>query len=175
MTFVGPRSAFKTDCNMKHVSIPRLRAFSLVEVTIAIAIAAVGLVTLLGLLPQGLEMSRKTGQISAHRHIVEQIARDLEQVDWSEMEKDANFTRYFDDQGLQTLAGKLDQSYVVDVAVGVPANADLSVKLPQGTQKEAYLRRVVIKIATSTKQQFDFSENNVRGFFTYHHYIAKAR
>jgi uncharacterized protein (TIGR02598 family) len=39
--------------------------FSLVEVTLAVAIAALAMITLLGLLPQGLEMSRKSALITS--------------------------------------------------------------------------------------------------------------
>ena len=47
--------------------------FSLVEVVLAVGIMAMGVVTILGLLPHGMEMSRKTANEQAETRIVDQL------------------------------------------------------------------------------------------------------
>lgn len=78
------------------------KGFSLVEVTLAVAIASLAIITLLGLIPQGLEMSRKTGLLTNNSHILEQIIRDLENTQFSLLPAPGaatNQRRYFNDQG----------------------------------------------------------------------------
>ncbi|OYW26293.1 MAG: hypothetical protein B7Z47_07745 [Chthoniobacter sp. 12-60-6] len=64
--------------HMKHLIQSRSRAgFSLVEVALAVAIAALAIITLLGLLPQGLEMARKTSLMVSDSNILQQITHDM--------------------------------------------------------------------------------------------------
>lgn len=144
--------------------------FSLAEVAIAVAIAAFGVVTIMGLLPQGLEMSRKTGVLNAQRSIVEHVLRDLEQTEWSKLVANTQL-RYYDDQGLEVVTGKSSVTYVVSIDV-----KDLSATLPDVTAPQQYLRKVVVKIADSRDPKFDFSDsNNKNKITTFNHYVAKAR
>lgn len=147
--------------------------FSLVEVTLAVGIAALGIIAVLGLMPQGLEMSRKTGELTAYRQITEQVVRDLEQMSWSALAaSNQEVTKYFDDQGAETTATAPTQALMAKVRV-----VDLmsSPTLPQGFTQEQYLRKVVIKIATTTNPGFDFSDHNRRNYVTMIHYIARTR
>ncbi len=72
---------------MKQITIrktlPHANGFSLVEVALAVAIAALGIITCLGLLPEGLEMSRRTVQLAINSNILEQIIRDAENASWT--------------------------------------------------------------------------------------------
>lgn len=61
-----------------HIKSHSQAGFSLVEVTLAVAIAALAIITLLGLLPQGLEMARKTAMMVNDSNILEQITHDME-------------------------------------------------------------------------------------------------
>lgn len=148
----------------------RRQGFSLPEVTIAVAIAALGIISILGLLPQGLEMSRKTGQLAAHRQIVEQIIRDLDQTEWVSLPVGVK-TKYFDDQGLELATSTaLTMSYVVAYEI-----AATNPNLPKNTTPESYLKKVTIKIATSVNPSFVFSNANNRQFNTFTHLLAKGR
>jgi uncharacterized protein (TIGR02598 family) len=147
--------------------------FSLVEVTLAVGIAALGIIAVLGLMPQGLEMSRKTGELSAQRQITEQIVRNLDQKSWSDLTgSNTLFTAYYDDQGLETTATAPTQAFIVKVQI---LTLSSSTTLPLGANGEPYLARAVMKIATTTNPQFDFSDQNRRNYATMIHYIAKVR
>jgi uncharacterized protein (TIGR02598 family) len=152
--------------------------FSLPEVTIAVGIAALGLVALLGLMPQGLEMARKTGELAAHRQIVEQITRDLEQTSWTDLQTLAAATagqvKTFSDQGIEVVRGAANTSYVANVRV-----FDLTAQLPQGTgggaRTESFLRKVVTRIATTTNTAYNFDDPLLKAnFSTFHTYVAKS-
>jgi uncharacterized protein (TIGR02598 family) len=151
----------------------RNAGFSLVEVTLALGIAALGIIAVLGLMPQGMEMSRKTGLLSVHRQITEQIAREIDQKPWAEIVNAPPQQQplYFDDQGLEVTADSPVLAFVVDVEY---LNSGTMV-LPQGAPFEPFLRRVLIKIANTTNLGFDFDDvNNRRQFVTMVHLVAKS-
>ena len=54
------------------------RGFSLIEVTIAMAIAAVALVTLLGLIPQGMNTMREAGDQAIQGRIHQQLLNEIQ-------------------------------------------------------------------------------------------------
>src|SRR5690606_28035563 len=56
----------------------RERGFSLIEVTIAMAIAAVALVTLLGLIPQGMNTMREAGDQAIQGRIHQQLLNEIQ-------------------------------------------------------------------------------------------------
>ncbi len=162
---------------MKLPQARKPNGFSLPEVTIAVGIAALGLVALLGLMPQGLEMARKTGELAAQRQIMEEITRDLEQTSWAELQNLAGATsgtvKTFSEQGIEVTPGAVNTSYVANVKV-----FDLTAQLPQGgggAQIEKFLRKVVVRIATTTNTSYNFDDpNNLPNFATLHTYIAKS-
>jgi uncharacterized protein (TIGR02598 family) len=146
--------------------------FSLVEVTLALGIAALGIIAVLGLMPQGLEMSRQTGLIAAQRQITEQIARDLEQRKWVDLSDHSPRRLYFDDQGLEVTSSSPVLTFVVEVTI---QNLNNGTYLPNGANGEPFLRRVLINIANSQNVAFSFTDpNNRRDFVTMIHYVAKS-
>ncbi len=82
-----------------------LRAFSLIEVTIAMAIAAVALVTLLGLIPQGMDTMREAGDQAIMGRIHQQILNEIQLTPFEDangaslLEKYDKMEFYYDAQG----------------------------------------------------------------------------
>lgn len=153
------------------VKLPRkVLGFSLVEVTLAMGIASLGLLTILGLMPQGLEMSRKTGQIVSERHLVEQIIRNLEQTSWN-LVTVGDSMKYYDDQGVEVQsANELGRTFSARVEV-----ASANLRMPGAKTDETALKKVTIKVTSSPQRSFDFSEANSRNYRTFVQYIAKGR
>lgn len=156
--------------------------FSLVEVTLAVAIAALAIITLLGLMPQGLEMSRKTGVLTLSSNIIEQIIRDLENTQFSLLPAQGTGAatgggnvlpdksrRYFNDQGQQVTQDSKEITFVAEIDFTQPAS------LPKAEQRQLYLRRVIIRVATTANAGFQFGENNRLSYTTYNHLLAKTR
>lgn len=81
------------------------RAFSLIEVTIAMAIAAVALVTLLGLIPQGMDTMREAGDQAIMGRIHQQILNEIQLTPFEDaagvslLDKYDGMELYYDAQG----------------------------------------------------------------------------
>jgi uncharacterized protein (TIGR02598 family) len=149
----------------------RNAGFSLVEVTLALGIAALGIIAVLGLMPQGLEMSRQTGEIAAQRQITEQVTRDLEQRKWLDLLAGAN-KLYFDDQGVEVTSSSPVITFVVEV---VTEDLTSGVHLPNGAPGEPFLKKVLINIANTQNPAFSFTDPaNRRKFVTMVHFVAKS-
>lgn len=133
--------------------------FSLVEVVLAVGIMALGVVTILGLLPHGLEMSRKTANEMAEARIIEHIVGEMQSTDWQSLSTYGQQKRYFDDQGLElpnlnSAEAQFALNYVV--RVDVPA---LDVRLPTNNTTVAAdqnLRRVTIRMVAAPLPDFNF-------------------
>jgi uncharacterized protein (TIGR02598 family) len=143
--------------------------FSLVEVALAVAIAALAIITLLGLLPQGLEMSRKTSVLTNNSSILEQIIRNLENMQWSDIPTSGVSNKYYTDEGLEVTSDSKEISYVAEIDYQQPAS------LPLAETVEPYLRRVVIRVASSSSSSFKFSADNRISYVVFNHLIAKSR
>lgn len=68
-------------------------AFSLVEVVIAVGVAAFALVALLGLLPSGLKTFKSTMNTAVGSQIAQRVFNDMQIANWSDL---TNTVRYFD-------------------------------------------------------------------------------
>jgi uncharacterized protein (TIGR02598 family) len=152
-----------------NISLSNLRrfssrsGFSLVEVVLATGIMALGVVTILGLLPHGLELTRKTANEQAETRIVDQIVGELQTMNWASMTVDQAKVRYFDDQGLELMQPngdtfKMQLNYVVQVNI-----PELDVKLPTNDgdavrQVNKSLRRVMIKMISAPLPDFNFDD-----------------
>lgn len=144
--------------------------FSLVEVTLAVAIAALAIITFLGLLPQGLEISRKTSQLTLHSNVLEQIIRDLDNASWETLPTSADVRRYFDDQGVEVTADSERLTLVAQM------DFSQTTSLPVSTTAQRFLRRVLINIATTANAEFGFDpEQKNFTYFSYHHLVSKSR
>lgn len=159
---------------------PASAGFSLVEVTLAVAIASLAIITLLGLMPQGLEMSRKTGILTINSNIIEQIIRDLENTEFKLLPAQGTGTggsggiqeqsrRYFNDQGQSVEKESKEITFVAEIDFREPAS------LPKTETKQAFLRRVIIRVAASANPEFKFGDNNRLSYTTFNHLLAKTR
>ena len=169
----------------------RLRSgFSLVEVALAVAIAALGIITCLGLLPEGLEMSKKTASLAINSNIIEQIIRDVENASgWRTVKPNyqppAGFPaagtppaeqdqrKYYDYQGTPVQEGDNSIAMVASIDYGQMS----PLPGPDRGRDEQFLARLVIRIAPTTKVDYEFNEQQQQSgsFQTFFHYIAKNR
>lgn len=162
----------------------RPAAFSLVEVTIAVAIAALGFITLLGLLPQGINMARNSAELSVGSRIIQKITGDMQSMKWSRITWTGyGPLRYFTNEGREMT--KADSSpedisaalaYVATVYV---PQKPLDVVMPAGSASgganngEPYLRRVKICVASSSTPSFDFNTASPMRVTSAYAYIAQ--
>lgn len=140
--------------------------FSLVEVTIAVAISALGFITLLGLLPQGLSMARNSAEMSVGSKIMQKLSGEMQFMDWDRITWSGyGPLRYFTNEGREltkadTSAEELAASLAYVASVYVPPKP-LDVQLPAGSSTagtpETYLRRIKICVATASDSTFDFN------------------
>ncbi len=149
--------------------------FSLVEVALAVAIAALGIITCLGLLPEGLEMSRRTGEMAINSNILQQIIRDVENSQWSylvaQQGAQTKVKKYYNDQGTEVKDNALDLTYVAELDFTVPAylpatNPDLA--------RQNNLIHFVIRMATTSNATYTFDGKNPALYTTFYHMVAKT-
>lgn len=167
-------------------STQRLRGFSLIEVSIAMAIAALGAVTLLGLIPQGMDTMREAGDQAIRGRINQSILNELQMTPF-----DSNLTGsaspldayngrefYYDAQGEElsdskTQGGASEDrkkgsfAHVYSARVSVPNEAK---KLPENVggavfggygfdganSVNPYLRPVIVEVAPIGGRGADF-------------------
>jgi uncharacterized protein (TIGR02598 family) len=149
--------------------------FSLIEVVLAVGIMALGVVTILGLLPHGMEVSRKTANELAEGRIVDTVVGDLQAMTWEKVQDAAGSQNgpyggtavHFDDQGLRINRDQAltEQSYIARVKVPQLDSSNPketgAVILPTNDPAQPYhrnLRRVIIEVASTPLVDFNFDE-----------------
>jgi len=164
---------------------PRTAGFSLVEVALAVAIASLGIITCLGLLPEGIEMSRKTGLLAINSNVLDQIIRDVENArDWKALK--ANYSaypgfpsggavagagdrkKYYDYQGTSVEANSSNIAFVAQIEYDLPSY------LPGDNADQRYLARLRIKIANTSNPQFSFPVPANGLYATFYHLVSKS-
>jgi uncharacterized protein (TIGR02598 family) len=158
---------------MKTHTLIRTRGFSLPEVTLAVGIAALGILAIMGLMPQGLEMSRQIGQITVQRNIVDQFVRDAEQRKLADLPT-GTVTKQFDDQGVEVSSGA--QANMAAYVAQAEVINEVLLPLGKFTSKqspEPRLRKMVVKVATSATGNFDFADANSRNYATFVHLLSE--
>lgn len=157
-------------------------AFSLVEVVFALAIASLGFLTLLGLLPSGLEMARNSADLAAEARISQHLSGELQSTPWSELDWNGfGQSRYFNDQGVEITKAEVEAdggmksmlSYVATVELTAQAkDIVLPVKASSGgrrgggtaaTRFEPCLRRAKIHIVTTADPNYQFKATGTPG------------
>lgn len=137
------------------------RAFSLAEVTLSLAIASLGFLSLVGLLPQGLAMAKQATDIGATSRISQKIGAEVLSTPWDKLSKSGyGEKRYFDDQGVETVNSDPFLSYIACVCI--PAeNKDVLLPSNGGASPSAeqYVRRVRIYVKQTSAPDFSFEED----------------
>lgn len=92
------------------------KAFTLIEVTIALGICATVMMALLGLLPMSLDQMRDARNMTAMARISEDIINDVQLMDWADMESLDGETRDYDDQGTRIRTITVDNRHHIYTA-----------------------------------------------------------
>lgn len=149
--------------------ITRSNGFSLPEVTMAVGIASMAIVLLLGLIPSGLSSIREASVTLSETRIFQQVIGEIQGADWGVASGDGaggamsysrlpaynGMRRFFDDQGTplaSNQAGSLRLGYVVQIRLN--ANGP-GVAVPGGTVSPNMVA-VTIDVAAVPDAQFNF-------------------
>ena len=166
---------------MKLIRTNASSGFSLVEVTLSVAIASMAIITFLGLLPLGLETSRKTSISLANSTILEQVVQNLDGMLWGDKNKNIPQTGskkrlFFNEEGAQVPSGSADMTYLVEVEYKGPAS------LPKDTGTQTYLQRALVRIAGTNNSSFQFPTSssgsgvmNGTNYSTFSYLFARTR
>ncbi len=129
--------------------------FSLIETVLALGIMGLAITALLGLLPHGIEMSRKAANVSAMSRIVDSVQSRLLMNSFEALKNLGSTTLHFDDQGavLEDGGDLTTTSYVVRVR---PARGTALATLPGATRNEDTLLCFAVDIAATANTNFSF-------------------
>lgn len=132
---------------LNHPSSPRRAAgFTLIEVSLAIGIAALALVALLALVPQGIRTMKQATDKAIEARIHQQIVSEVSLSDWDKRHKydyqSSKELYFFDDQGIRVTQQTFQPAYpgetfddqaIYSARIHVPArNAELPERIGGG-------------------------------------------
>lgn len=133
------------------------KGFSLVEVTLAMAIAAVALVTLLGLIPQGLTTMREAGDLAIGGRIHQQILNEIQMADFDQIDKFDGLIIYYDAQG-EELGSQRGGTTPEEGTI-----YSAQIVIPPVTPGRELIRPVTIQVAaTGERSDFDWTSETTR-------------
>lgn len=149
----------------------RPQGFSLPEVTVALALAAFGITTILGLLPQGLDNIRKAGDISSSSRISQHILSTIDQSQGTALATRQRY--YFDSYAVPVDPAGRNRDEIAYVAEVEPPATD--VILP-GAKKDndAFLRRITVKLKQTPVVDYAFDESPASSYKLYSYVVAKT-
>lgn len=116
----------KHPCSFMMAKVPRRLAFSLVEVTMAIGIVSFGVLSLLALLPSGLQSVRDSANEAAMSAIVRSVRGELNQASFGDVVNTLPAqTWYFNEAGnrLEATAPETDRFFKISFDSSFPAAA----------------------------------------------------
>ena len=148
---------------MKRPSLLNSAAFSLIEIVLAIGVVSFAFVGVVGLLPAGMDVFRKSMNASVGVQIVQRVLTEAQQTDFNvltgqdtQQPAPAYYeymaTRYFDDEGTELPTGQAAKSlyHVHTVVQNLP-------KFPDGAGKNTIemndLATVVVQVAVNPAQR----------------------
>ena len=156
------------------------RGFSLPEVTFAVAVSALGLTSILGLVPNSLDNLKRAGDIATESRINQQIVTTVSTAEWTDTKGNDTLADtfdkkrfYFDDIAVPTTDnGEGLVSYVAEVEV-VANDVRLSTD-DQKTDADPFLRRVKVKLANTAAKSFNFAGAKPNTYRVYTSLVARA-
>ncbi|MBN8709303.1 MAG: hypothetical protein BGO12_18985 [Verrucomicrobia bacterium 61-8] len=98
----------------------RCRAFSLVEVVIALGIVSFAMMGIVGLLVVGMNTFRASIDTSVQSRIAQKVIGDAVLTDFGKLEA---YESYFDESGRQVSAGDAQMVYTVGVTLAILTNS----------------------------------------------------
>jgi uncharacterized protein (TIGR02598 family) len=148
--------------------------FSLVETVIAIGIMALAVTALLGLLPQGIEMTRQAGNENAYARILSSVRAEINKVGFKDLDQLELRRLTYDDQGVRIFqaGGTGNQiAYVAEVDFNGANNRPLT--LPGGSGAEVAIENFSVRIVASPLQDYNFLRAPPMAYRTYPIHIAR--
>ena len=139
--------------------------FSLIETVLALGIMALAITALLGLLPQGIEMSRKAANSAAETRILDTLTSQLTAMPYQSLIAQNMRQLHFDDQGIEVDNTQDLSLSTYFVRVLVPA-AITGVVLPGAIVPEPKLQRVNIQIVQTPLSTYNFDAHSSKSFTT---------
>lgn len=151
--------------------------FSLIEVTISVAITAVALVSLMGMLPQGMKTMAKATDTAITARIHQQIVGELMLTEWEQRHIFDKEERGYDDQGIHIMTNgnifvsrRTKENVIYQARIRVPTQ---DVTLPGG-DVDPNLQLVLVDVTSDDRDGFDFDDDdNQRLISTYQSVIVK--
>lgn len=141
----------RLEANLPNTFGQRMAGFSLIELTLAIAIVGVAFLSLLGLIPMGMDTFRKSMDSSVTSLIAHRMLNEAQQSDFNTYtEPDKNFViRHFDDEGqvLDDATGVVPSSEVVRVTYQANVTVTPAPELPGAQDGNENLATVTVQIA----------------------------
>jgi uncharacterized protein (TIGR02598 family) len=135
-------------------------AFTLVETVLALALTAIGLLALLGLIPHGLNIMKTATNISVEARIAQELVGEVMLANWIDVDDFNDTLRYFDNAGVEVKEEDPDfntqLTYVARIIIPEPTPASTSsgpnnqgYRLPGYDDGDPDLKRVVVHIINS--------------------------
>jgi uncharacterized protein (TIGR02598 family) len=146
------------------------QGFSLVEVVMSVAIAALGIITVLGLIPGSLASMREAGDITARTRIIASISSEIQSSNWGQLNGDtwsgmttlSQDNWYFDDQANPLKKGSSDldmrQVYVARIR-----QSNRRVQISGQAAPNPDLLNLMVDIAVNPDPNFGFSNPETYG------------
>ena len=144
------------------------RGFSLVEVTLAVGIAGLGITVMLGLLPFGMENLRQAGQSIAYSRTFQQMIGEIQAAEWGAetggappwerlQAYSAAPRRFFDTEGTPVQQGSPDWEQRVSYVAEYEFPA-VQVQLPGATATVRNdLVRFIVRVASTPNVNYTFT------------------
>ncbi|MBL9114813.1 MAG: Verru_Chthon cassette protein B [Verrucomicrobiaceae bacterium] len=150
----------------RRLSSPRANGFSLIESVVALGIMGLAVTALLGLLPHGMEVSRRAANAGATARIIESVTNELSQLNFTNLQDLPALQRLvFDDEGMLLFPGQTSGQIAYVAEVEKPNDSQGKATLPGGGPDE-YLLRFIVKVANTPLPDFNFEDADPSAYYT---------